>query len=655
MSTYRTRLASLCVAICCMTACGLGSEESWRDQLIADSPCFQVNLLDGLDETSTSEVRALFDCANYHGHLEALEHTVQSQDANTRAGVNPGIELARVANAMPEVDVDPFAIAGLLVGALQAEDRPVEELLDLALELTYGVPATEVRSEAFSLRSPSHLRGGVLAPLAPVLPRATGVLLDDDLEAASWFGGVITDPETKRWIRTFEAYLASENPAISEPLEGLVGHLGQSVIATQSPENDRWPLQSSGNSLRDALELFVLKDDPLMAQISGEAATIVSDASFRAALQPALISLHEEGHLEALPGELLWMASVDVDEQPVPQAGFSALYRFLRLLSAANQPIECELDFLITQLEFSFPNLTVEILELIADLDPDTVEGAVGIISVLTDNFVSEWMLREAVDLQICPDLTHEVLDDLRAIDVLANDETDSLLTAVVELLDVMKNQSDTNQIPVIATLLDEVHVAGGTKVLEELVLDLGDTALLVDVTDLIPALSDPEGYGITDTLQDPAELQDAIALMEWAFVVDEDTQQTGLERMRPLMIALLEPDETWDALDHAAQLMVDDRTQTHHLMELIPSILQIDPELEILDELGPLLGHKPIAEPLMRMLEADGLVASVLAAEPQGESEWVPLSFLGRLVVRGTLDDLLHMIDLVLGDAEGR
>jgi len=341
-----------------------------------------------------------------------------------------------------------------------------------------------------------------------------------------------------------------------------------------------------------------------------------------------------------------------VNKQPVPQAGLSALYRFLRLLSAANDPIDCELDFLITQIEFSFPNLAVAILELIAELDPDTVQGAVGIVSALTDNIVSEWMLHEAVDLQICPDLTHEVVDDMRAIDVLTGDEADSLLVAVVDLLDVMKNQSATNQIPVVADILDQMHAGGGTKALEELVLDLGDESVMVDLTDLIPALSDPERYGITDTVQDPVELQEAIGLLEWAFVVDEEKQQTGLEQMRPLLMATLEPDETWEALDHAAGLMADDQTQVHHIMDLIPPLLRIDPDLEILDEMGPLLSHKPIAEPLMRMLETEGLVTALLASEPQGDSDWVPLSFLGRVIATGVLDQLLGLIDMVLGDA---
>ncbi len=654
MRTRFTILAGFAGLLVVATACGNPDRGSnWRDQLHADSPCFNVNLLDGLDEDSTREVRDLFDCANYHGHLEPLAPMVRSQDANTRDGVNPGIELARTVNAMPEVDVDPFAIAGLLMNALQVEDRPIDEFLDISLELIYGDRAANVRTGEIPLTSAEHLRGGVLVPLGPILPRATGALLDDDLAAANWFGDLIAHAETKRWIRTFEAYVTSEDPKISAPLSGIIGHLGEAIDAAQSPENDRWPLQSSGDSLRDLLDLFFLQEDPILAQISDEAAIIVSDETFRESLQPALVSLHDKGHLQELPEQMLWMASVDVNEQPLRPAELSALYRFLRLLSAANQPIDCELDFLIAQLEFSFPNLSVAILELIAEMDPDAVQGAVGIASALTDNLVAEWMLHEAVDLQICPDLTHEVVDDMRAMDVLTGPEAYSLLYAVVEILDVMKNGSDTNQIPVVADLLDQVHVAGGTKVLEELVIDLGDHSVMVDVFDLIPALSDPERYGITAGADKPVELQDAIGLLEWAFVVDEEKGQTGLEQMRPLLTALLEPDETWVALDKAGLLMADDQTQIHHLMDIIPPLLQIDPELEILDELGPLLGYKPIAEPLMRMIEADGLVTSLLATEPEGESPWVPMAFVGRLIVNGTLDDLLGLVDMVLGDAQ--
>jgi len=643
------------VVLAALTACGATDRgDNWRDQLIVDSPCFEVNLLDGLDEDTTKEVRNLFDCANYHGHLEPLAPMVDAQDSNTRDGVNPGIELARTVNAMPDVDVDPFAMAGLLMNALQVEDRPIDEFLNIALELIYGDRSEKVRSGEIALQSSEDLRAGVLVPLAPVLPRMTGALLDDDLAAASWFGDLLADPETKRWIRTFEAYVTSEDPAISKPLSGLVGHLGEALGAAQSPGNDRWPLQSSGNSLRDLLDAFFMRDDPILGRISDEAAIIVSDESFRASLQPALVSLHDDGHLGELPAELLWMASVDTDMRPVGTAEASALYRFIRLLSATNKSIDCELDFILFTPDFSFPNLAVAILNLLAEMDPDAVQGAAGIVSALTDNLVADWMLHEAVDLQICPDLTHEVVDDLRAVDVVTGEEAYSLLVTIVELLDVMKNESDTNQIPVVANLLDQLHVAGGTKPLEELVLDLGDQGLMVDVFDLVPALADPEGAGIiSDDLPDPVELQDAIGMMEWAFVIDDEKGMTGLEEMRPLLIAALEPDETWEALDNAGQLMADDQTQIHKLMDIIPPLLEIDPELEILDEIGPLLGYEPIARPLMRMVEADGLANSLLATEPQGESEWVPLAFMGRLIVNGTLDDLLSLIDIVLADAE--
>ena len=653
MKVWVPRLWMIASVLAVGTACGrLSDDGGWQDQLVADSPCFRVNLIDGLDEQSTHEVRALFDCANHHGHLDALTHTVDAQDGLTRSGVNPGIELARAVNAMPEADVDPFALAGLLMNALQAEDRPIDEFLDVVLELSYGVPASAIRSGDVPLQSASQMEQGVITPLAEVLPAATGALLDDDLRAASWFGDVLTHPETKRWIQTFEVYLTSDDPTLREPLDGLIGHLGEAILAADSPENDRWPLQSSGNSLRDVMELFLIQDDPILAQISEDAAAIVSDEAFGGALQTTVVSLHDQGHLAEVPSQLLWMASVDIEQAPVPQAGFSALYRFLRLVSAANKPIDCELDFLITQVGFSFPNLTVAILELIAELDPDTVQGAVGVASALTNNLVADWMLHEAVDLQICPDLTHEVVDDLRAIDVLTGEEAYSLLVTVVDVLDVLKNRSSSNQIPAVANILEDIHVNGGTKALEEAILDLGEGSLITDITDLIPALSAPDRYGIDEAMADPADLEDAIALLTWAFVVDEATDQTGLEQMRPLLKATLAPQETWQALDHAARLMVDEQTQIHHLMDIIPPLLRIDPDLEILDSLGPLLSHRPISEPLMRLIEVDSVMTALLAAEPQGDSDWVPIAFLSRLITGGTLDDLLNLIDMVLGDA---
>ena len=54
-----------------MTGCGADSSEAdWSDQVSPAGPCWEVNILDGLDESSTEELHGLFDCLNQGGNLD---------------------------------------------------------------------------------------------------------------------------------------------------------------------------------------------------------------------------------------------------------------------------------------------------------------------------------------------------------------------------------------------------------------------------------------------------------------------------------------------------------------------------------------------------------------------------------------------------------
>ena len=54
-----------------MVGCGGNtSPPSWTDQVSPSGPCWEVNLTDGLDESSTDELHGLFDCLNQGGNLD---------------------------------------------------------------------------------------------------------------------------------------------------------------------------------------------------------------------------------------------------------------------------------------------------------------------------------------------------------------------------------------------------------------------------------------------------------------------------------------------------------------------------------------------------------------------------------------------------------
>ena len=58
------------------------------------------------------------------------------------------------------------------------------------------------------------------------------------------------------------------------------------------------------------------------------------------------------------------------------------------------------------------------------------------------------------------------------------------------------------------------------------------------------------------------------------------------------------------------------------------------------------------IAGPLLRLLETEGVANRTLGTTPLGDSDEVPLAFAARLVTGGALEDLLGLLDTVLGGA---
>ncbi len=645
------RLLALSLVGLTQVGCGLLPDRpSWRDQLVADSPCFEVNLLDGLDDSSTDELRNLFDCVNHHGHVESIEPAVVSlEQGTTRAGLPAGVELATAVNAMGDLDVDPMALAGVLLDAMQAPDRPVEEMLDLALELVTGQRADRVRSGELSA---SNLDASVLTPLAEVGPIAIGSLLDGDLETAEWAGSVIVDPDTARWIRTGSAYLESDLPAVSTPLATAIPNLGHALLASQSPNNDRWA-GATGESLKDLIRVYLVQDAPVLQNISPDAARLLGDPVFAAALENELVRLHQQHALQDLGPDLAWMANVDLHGNGLPPSEPSALYRFLRLLANTNETMDCSVW--IIPIPFTDINLAVEVLNFIADMDPGSVQTAASVISILTGNGVSEFLLDQLADSGVCSTLTTEVMDDLIAVDVLTEPEARNLLTAIVGLLEVSKNGGNTNHIPDVANLLEEAHKAGGTPPLEELVRDLGNEPLFADLVDVVPILANPEEFGIVLDDAEPVDLAEAVSLIAWAFEVDETSGMTGLQELRPLLVPILKEDGTWETLDRAGVLMRDDASQTAHLLELLPPLIALDPELTLLQDLGPLLGERAVSAPLLRALETPGVLGSLLADRPSDEGqEEVPLAFMAGLIADGTLDDLLSLVDLLIADLGG-
>lgn len=650
MRTATLGIGAFAAGLGALASCALPEGDAWYDQLEADSPCYRVDLADGLDEASTAEVQDLFACLDHHGHLASMRPSAAALDLPARDGDAAGIALARAVNEMDELDLDPFALAGVALDLLEAEDRPVDEVLDLALEAIYGVRAGRVRS-GLDLTDPEALERGLLAPLAPVLPRAAGALLDDDLQAAEWAGDLLASPEARRWVLTADALARS--PREDVRVHTVLPHLGDALLAMRSPGNDLWP-DASGDSLKDVVRAFTLGvkgGPPVLDAIAPETAAILGDSATRTLLQSKVVALEDDGTLARATEQLTWLVSVDTEGDPIGPGELSAFARLARMLHATNRPMRCEIDLGFTTLEPDLGNLAVTILETIAEQDPDTVQSGLSIVSTVLGWSLTDPVLELVAESGVCPALTREVVADLHAVDVLYDERAYDVLVAFVEVLDALKRGEDS-RIPDFADLASDLHATGAIPPVEEALRDTGRQPLVLDLVALAPVLADPGRFGLAAGPERAADLQDVLSALLW--VVEADGGRTGWDRMRPLVQAIVVEPGTWEAVANLGTLLDDEASQAARALELLPRLVDADPELTLLAELGPLLGHRPVARPLLRAVETEGVVDGLLAARPRGQDPEVPLAFAARLVVNGAVDDLLHVVDLVLGSLDG-
>lgn len=651
MSSWFPRLvtlASVAVTLLVGTGCAqLSDDPWWFQELVPDSPCYRVNLLDGVDETSTTELHDLFACVDQGGLIAPLEPLDADIDFDTRGGDPIGVELARVLNHLPDVDIDPFALGDVLLDALNAEDRPVDEILATLTESLYGWLTAEVEQGWRDRDDPEALDAGLLAPLRPVVPVTATALLLDQTGALDFAADTLADPETEDWVRTVDAVLTTEDRQVSVPLEELLPDVGELLRQTRNPSNDRWEA-ASGDSLRDVTDFFVVRDNPVVDEISPAVAEMLGDDVVLDALVPMIDDLAAENHLVPLPPEVGWLASVDTDGSPLLPGELSSLTRFVRLLADNNHPVDCHILFF----EWQLPNLSVATLEIIADMEPGEVQDFASVIESLTGNVVSDLAFEAA--LATCPTVSPTAYDDLQVLETLQEPETYDVLVAFVDLLNVLKH-GQVDHLPDFADMAEALYDAGGLEPGEELIRDVALTRALTDVLTLLPVLVHPEEHGITAGSQPANDLADLLEIVRWFFVVDPENGLTGFQRSRPWMAPALGEDGTWVVVGNVSQTLLVPDSQLSHTLDLVPELLALDPDLVVLGELTTLLRDDELSLPILRILERPELVDDALASDPPPDVvEEVPLAFAGRLLLTGAVEDLLSLVDLILGSVPG-
>ena len=634
-------------------SCGLSEpRDPWRDQLEPSGPCWRVDLADGLDEESTAEVHDLFDCLDQGGSLAPLAGLDRALDEPDRSGGAAGLGLARLVNGLPELGIEPFGLLGAAGELLERRAELLQPLLELFVELTYGETYESVLLQDTPAEAEALARG-VLAPALPVLGVAAGALLDDELAAAERLARLLEGPLSGDALCTLLALITEDDAELVALRARLPRDLGQAIDRARSPGNDLWS-GASGDSLRDLVFALLVPDDAGSTGVERLAPAlepILGDEELRRRLLDVLAAAEDGGHLDPLPGQLAHLAAIDVRGGERTADEDSALTALLRLLHRGNDEVVCTIDLGITELDIDLGNLSVAILKLLSKLDPDAVEGGVDLLGGVLGWGFTQDTLDWVADTGVCPVLDEQLVDDLQSIDRLGDPEVGDLLVVLLDLLGAFGDEDEADdRTEELVVLLSAAFEAELLPPVEELLADLGGSALVDDLTDLLPLLLEADGWedGACPAGTAPLALEDTLELAAEA-MADGDPALTSLE---PLSTPMLEEAATWETVGNLARLLQEDGTRLEGLGELVVELVALDPELEALDSLAGLLREEELLRGGLQLLETPALLeaAGASSAEDPG-----PLPFGARLVTSGTVEVLLRTVDLVLGELGGR
>lgn len=627
-------------------------EPRWSSQLAADGPCWSVNLLDGLDEGSTGELRDLYDCLNRQGAVQPLAASMVALEGQGRGGLQPGTDLARLVNRLGDLDLDLAGLVTRGVELLEDPDRPVETVLHAAVELIYGLPWSRLPSQE-QRTSTEALAGGLVVPGLGLLGLASSQILDQGGEPLPLLAEIVEDPAVDDMICTAAGIVLSEDPTVQALAERLPADLGEAIARSRDSSNDRWS-EASGDSLRDLLLALVINpgtDGQTVLHASADPLLhIVGDEYAIANLRQTLEESRSADSLELLPAQLRHLSQIDRSGGGLGAQEDSALLSLLRLLDQANTEVVCTVDILVTDLRIDLGNLSVSLLSFLADQDPEAAADGVGLLGDVIGWGLSESTLELIASTGACPVIDDQLVQDLQAIDRLGDPEVRELVVVLLSLFDDLR-AGEQDRLPDLVDLVSTLYQRGAVPPLEELLADVGSTALAADLVEVVGLGLDPSALQVPACPEgsQPLRFEGMVGLVQ--ALLSERLGGSALDRLDPLLQVLLGAEESWQAIGNLGALAQAEDARLFELPAMLVEGLSGETTEPDRLRLAQVLNDPTWTDPLLRLAENPTLAAALRDSGTAQEPG--PLPWAAQLIIGGTLDTLLRTVDIVLGSLE--
>ena len=612
--------------------------------LVAQSPCHDVNIMNGLDEESTGEIRSLYDCLNQSGDFDALEPAVdQLVTGSDRHVSSLGTHAAHIFNRAPDV-IPIWETLTAVRQLLLDEDEFLLEALHLASEWVYGVPWPQVQQleEQGQLQDADLLANGPLGHLVPVLRVWAEVIVDEHEQIAvsadpydyiqvcgDILDHLLSMPELLDTLITLRELLADN--ANNHLFDDFPLNWGEFFIATHDDT-------TGDNTLIDALDELASPATELPGQVMPIEAMmpsvdpIVSDLVVRERLVDGVGDLYDNGTLSELPDQLIVLMTIDMYGGTLGPDEESAFEAALVLLDEADSEFNC---FDLIEADSVSVWLLQEIV--ILGLEADTIEELVALVEGLYDWFFG------VVDL-MCT--VPQILEThFEAIIRLA--ESGALQT-LIPLLYALADPDDPSH-NYLRELVDIVHIlvaCDSITPIERLLVPTLGQDFMPEALAILGAFVDPDN---------PLAAGDVYTLLDVMDYLITPPDGEGYPRS-PLIIGARavdgiiegEPAELDAFLVTWGELLVDENAVTNQILYNIDGLLALDPELQTLDYVGDILGDPDLCEHWLLLFEHQGFMDALGAPGTAGGDE-VPMALLGRLVADGTTSDLVLLLGWML------
>ena len=557
--------------------------------------CWRVNLQDGF--SNGDELIDTFSCLNHSGTFHAFSQSVTLLHEEDRNGTPLKESAAQFLNH--SFDQESIQIFPILEELIQHHDDSAKIVSDVALLMLYGTLQLDT---AQSTRINTQ---GIISSGLSLLPGIAENLLDepDNLET------LINLTQKEAFSQLFCTLSALEEQSVTQELMHRVPFfLGTLLEEIQNHENDQWS-QATGNSFSDLSTHLLTGAEPPLFELSTEIHILASDTRIRTPIRELFRdSLHPN-----MLSSLKYLISVDAQGDPRTGTEPSALAIIVDVMHQSNQPLNCSFDiFSIPITSISIDNLASELLFRISNQDPQSIESAIDLLSIL-DLGISQWMLDLIVESEVCPILTSTFVDNLNGLQRLGDEPVEPLLAMGIELLKILRHPNES-RIPEFANLLAALHSTQTVDPLEELLHDIVDHEILRHFLEITPTLSTLEG-----SCAQPIEFHAFMQLLA------DMTQENSMRAMIPLLAHLVEQEQFTSLLNRSAPIF-----QEAAFQKLVPLVFDLTPNISF--SLDPENTSRALL-----VLEHQDLNNTLLNIEQEDP----PLYWMGTFFLEDTLEEL--------------